>query len=277
VASSTGAAERPQQEPVHVLLGQLDSRPGAPLENARRAAEAIDEHPNAALAVFPELYLNGYDPSRAAGSAIAPGDPALAALAAAARAERTAIVTGFVERAADGTLFNSAACFTADGELAGVYRKTHLFGAEEQATFAPGTELPIVDLAGRRVAPLICFDVELPEPARTAARTGADLLVTVSANMDPFGADHELATRARALDNRLVHVYVNRAGTEAGRTFAGGSQVIGADGQVLAVAGRDEAVLAVALPEHVAPDPDVDYLRHVRDGLPVRASHDTAA
>jgi predicted amidohydrolase len=224
--------------------------------------------------VFPELYLNGYDPSRAAGSAIAPGDPALAALAAAARAERTAIVTGFVERAADGTLFNSAACFTADGELAGVYRKTHLFGAEEQATFAPGTELLIVDLAGRRVAPLICFDVELPEPARTAARTGADLLVTVSPTWIPSAPT---TSSRRALDSRLVHVYVNRAGTEAGRTFAGGSQVIGADGQVLAVAGRDEAVLAVALPEHVAPDPDVDYLRHVRDGLPVRASHDTAA
>ena len=45
------------------------------------------------------------------------------------------------------------------------------------------------------VGPLICFDIEFPEPARELAAAGAELLVTASANMAPFGPDHEVATR----------------------------------------------------------------------------------
>ena len=48
---------------------------------------------------------------------------------------------------------------------------------------------------------------------RALALAGAELLVTASANMEPFGPDHEIATRARALENRLPHVYVNAIGT----------------------------------------------------------------
>lgn len=256
---------------MRALLCQLDSRPGAPRENARRAAALLADHRDAELAVFPELYLNGYDPPRAHESALASGDPALRDLAGAACEAATAVIAGFVEAADDGALFNSAVCLSPDGAVAGIYRKAQLFGEEERATFAPGDDLLVVELAGRRVAPLVCYDVEFPEPARAVARAGANLLVTVSANMDPFGPDHELATRARALDNRLAHLYVNRVGTEAGRTFAGGSQAIGPDGRVLAVAGRDEQVLVVDLPPHEQPEDDVDYLHRLRDGLPVRA------
>ncbi|MDP9384185.1 MAG: carbon-nitrogen hydrolase, partial [Actinomycetota bacterium] len=212
------------------LLAQLQSRPGAPEENARRAGELLREHRDADLAVFPELYLSGYDPPQARASALAREDGPLLALAEAAAESGTAVVVGFVERGSGGALHNSAACIAADGGLAAVYRKVHLFGGEERRVFTAGDVLLVVELAGRRVAPLICFDIEFPEPARAAARAGADLLVTASANMDPYGPDHELAARARALDNRLVHLYVNRVGTEAGRTFAGGTLAAAPDG-----------------------------------------------
>ena len=41
--------------------------------------------------------------------------------------------------------------------------------------------------------------------------------------MEPFYADHLIARQARALDNRLPHLYVNRCGGEAGLEFVGGS------------------------------------------------------
>ncbi|HST43461.1 MAG TPA: nitrilase-related carbon-nitrogen hydrolase, partial [Conexibacter sp.] len=148
--------------------------------------------------------------------------------------------------------------------------KTHLFGAEAEA-FAAGDELLVVELAGRRVAPLVCFDVEFPEPARALARAGAELLATLSANMEPYGPDHALAARARALDNRLPHVYVNRVGGEGGHRFVGGSAAIGADGAALAELGEGVATATAELPLGVADDPLVNYLEHLRDDLVVKA------
>jgi predicted amidohydrolase len=171
---------------------------------------------------------------------------------------------------------NAAACFDADGSLAGVYRKTHLFGAEAEA-FTAGDEQFVVPLAGTLVAPLICFDIEFPEPARAVARAGAELLVTPSANMAPYWADHELASRARALDNRLAHLYANRVGSEGRHTFVGGSRAVGPGGEVLIEASRDdEELLVVALGRPGAPDADVDYLRHARGELPVRGDRGRA-
>jgi predicted amidohydrolase len=252
------------------LLAQLAPQPRDPDANAARVARALHEHPDVELAVFPELYLGGYTLRRLDELALGPGATPLATVATAAAATRTAVVVGFAERLADGVA-NAAACFDADGSLAGVYRKTHLFGAEAEA-FTAGDEQLVVPLAGVLVAPLICFDIEFPEPARAAARAGAELLVTPSANMAPYWADHELASRARALDNRLAHLYANRVGGEGPHRFVGGSRAVGADGRVLIEASQEhEELLVASLGRPEAPDPAVDYLRQARGELPVRA------
>ena len=54
---------------------------------------------------------------------------------------------------------------------------------------------------------MICFDVEFLEVARTPE--GADLPVTVSANMSPFGRDHGVFATAHALEHGPPHLYVN--------------------------------------------------------------------
>jgi predicted amidohydrolase len=256
---------------VLALLAQLAPAPRDPDANAARVARALRERPDADLAVFPELFLGGYTLARLDELAL-PADAApLTAIADAAAATGTAVVVGFAERLTDGVA-NAAACFDADGTLAGVYRKTHLFGAEAEA-FTAGDEQLVVPLTGALVAPLICFDIEFPEPARAAVRAGAEVLVTPSANMAPYWADHELASRARALDNRVAHLYANRVGSESGHRFVGGSRAIAPDGAVLVEASEEHEellVMAVGRPER--PDAAVDYLRHARGELPVRAA-----
>jgi len=197
-----------------------------------------------------------------------PADPALTTVAEHARAADAAVIVGYVERLDGGGVANSVACFDRDGRQAGTYRKTHLFGHESEV-FSPGDDLLVVELAGRRVAPLVCFDVEFPEPARAVARAGAELLVTVAANMDPYGPDHDLAVRARALDNRLPHVYVNRVGSEYGLDFVGGSAVVAADGRALVRLGGEAAERAADVDLESRPESAVDYLRLVRPALPV--------
>ncbi|HEY4095394.1 MAG TPA: nitrilase-related carbon-nitrogen hydrolase [Baekduia sp.] len=260
---------------MRVLLGQLCPAPGDVAANVRTIVAALAEHPEADLAVFPELFLGGYDVDRAAELATAADGPVLADLRAAAREAGTALVVGFAERLGGGGaggVANAVACIDADGRLAApAYRKAQLFGAGEHDAFEAGDTLRVVALAGRRVAPLICFDMEFPEPARAVARAGADLLVTVAANMDPYGPDHALAARARALDNRLPHVYVNRCGDEAGMTFAGGSAVIGSDGSVQHQLDRGPRLACVDLVEPAATAADADYLQHLRLDLVVES------
>lgn len=257
---------------MRVLLAQLDPLPGRAPENARRAADALAAEPGADLAVFPELFLCGYDLDAGAGLAIEPGDPSLELLAAAAAAAGTAVLAGFAERSAAGGVHNSLAAIDEQGRLAAIYRKTQLFGREREV-FEPGEELVVAPLAGRSVGVLLCFDMEFPEPARALAAAGADLLVTAAANMEPYYADHELASRARALDNRLPHVYVNRVGAQPGLRFVGGSRLIAPDGSVQLQCRDGESLTTATLPPGDQGDEEVQYLAQVPRRLPVRHVH----
>jgi predicted amidohydrolase len=254
---------------VRALLAQLEPVPGAPDANASRGAEIVRAH-DAELVVFPELYLSGYDLRRAGDAAIEPDAAPIAALRRAAAETGTAVAIGFAERRG-AALANSLALIDERGELVAVYRKVHLFGDELDA-FEPGEQLVVAELAGRRAGALICFDMEFPEPARALAVAGADLLVTASANMEPFYGDHRIASQARALDNRLPHLYCNRCGEEAGLRFVGGSRALHADGTIGAEAGDGEQLLAVDAGPRGAGDDRVDYLAHRREAVVVTAS-----
>ena len=243
---------------MRALLAQLTPEPGALAENTARAAEEIRSHPGVEIAVFPELFLSGY---RLEGLDIVACDadgPELGEIARASADAETATIVGFVERDARG-FHNAVACIDADGEHVATYRKVQLFGAEADA-FGAGDRLVVVGLADRVVAPLICFDAEFPELARAAAMGGADLLVTVAANMEPFGREHLIHMTARALENRIPHLYVNRGGSESGFDFVGMSRAVDPEGAVIAEAGREDQLLVAEVGGPRSPDARVDYL-----------------
>jgi len=251
-------------------LAQLTPTPD-PLEGCARVRETIAARAGADLVLFPELFLGGYASEGLEARSLPADGPELAAVAASCREAGTAAVVGFTEAlpGAPGRFANAAACFDAAGGRA-VYRKAHLFGPAEQSAFEPGGSLLLTRLAGRAVGPQICFDVEFPEPARELARAGAELLATIAANMEPYAADHRLAVRARALDNRLPHLYVNRTGSESGFEFVGESCAVGPDGAVIAELGREEGILEVELPDPAPhPDAQTEYLGQIRPDLHV--------
>jgi (R)-amidase len=229
---------------MRALLAQLTPKPGALAKNVESGAAAIRAHPEIEIAIFPELYLSGYRLADLDAVACASGGPELGAIADACAESRTAALIGFCER--DGEAFrNAVACIDSDGELVGTYRKVQLFGAEAEA-FSAGERLLVVELAGRAVAPMVCFDAEFPELARAVSMGGADLLATLAANMKPFGREHMIHTTARALENRIPHLYVNRCGRESGFDFVGMSRAVGPDGVITAEAAGDRDELLVA-------------------------------
>jgi predicted amidohydrolase len=254
---------------MQALLAQLSNRIGDVDGNATRAVEAIRAHPEVDIAVFPELFLSGYTYRDLDALARDRECEELARIARAAAEADTAVVVGFAERTSRGVA-NSVACIDGDGSTAAVYRKTYLFESEAEAGFVPGEELVVLELAGRRIAPLICFDIEFPEPARQVTLAGADLFVTASANMDPFFIDHAVASVARAHENRRPHLYANPVGTGDGLVFVGGSRSVAPTGQTVVEASSDrEELLVVPVAERGGFDPRTDYPRYVRPPLPV--------
>ena len=260
---------------INVALAQLNPVLHDTAENVRIVREVVAEHGDADLVVFPELFLSCYTVSGLDELAVDLHGPEVEHIARTARENDTAVIFGAPERARGGYT-NSAICVDRRGDMVGSYRKTHLFG-DEQAAFTAGDELLIVDIDRLKVGFMICFDVEFPEVARSLAQAGADLLVTVSANMEPFGRDHEIFATARALENGIPHLYVNQAGKGERFTFPGGTMVVSADGDHLAVAGSPEKVIDYGLdlsargnskPDHLRPD----YLKELRSPLPVQVT-----
>lgn len=254
------------------LLAQRCPRHTDPAGNAAAIGEALAGHADVDLAVFPELFLSGYCVAAPRASSCRLDDEAVRSVMRAAGATRTAVVFGLAEQRSDGSIANTAACVDEHGRLAAVYRKAHLFGPAEQTSFSAGSELVVVELAGVRAGLLICFDMEFPEPARQLALAGAQLLITIAANMAPYGPDHALACRARALDNRLPHLYANRVGRQAEWQFVGASTAVDRDGAVIARAGNDEEDLVVEIAVGQEAPPDVQYLSQLRPDLRVRAA-----
>jgi len=91
------------------------------------------------------------------------------------------------------------------------YRKTHLW-ASDKGVFHPGNRMMTCEWNGLRVGILICYDIEFPETARALATLGADLLIVTNGNMDPYGMVHRNAIIARAMENQVFAVMVNRCG-----------------------------------------------------------------
>jgi len=190
--------------------------------------------------------------------------PTSDALGNVARELGIVIVASLFERRAAGVYHNTAVVLDADGSIAGAYRKMHIPddpGFYEKFYFTPGDLgfTPIQTAVGK-LGVLVCWDQWYPEAARLMALHGAELLLYPTAiGWDPRDTDAEknrqreawmTIQRSHAIANGLPLVVANRvghepdpSGTSPGIQFWGMSFVAGPQGELLAEAGGDSAVL----------------------------------
>nr|WP_147918163.1 nitrilase-related carbon-nitrogen hydrolase [Ruania zhangjianzhongii] len=167
-----------------------------------------------------------------------------------------------------------------DGEVAGEYRKVHLFdafGVRESDVLdggrPGGDNVLTVDLGGLRVGVATCYDLRFPETFRLLADAGADVLVVIAAWADGPGKAEQLEvlTRARALENTCYLLLASQPGE--GRV--GRSALIEPLGTVIDQGGTgDEVILAATLTQDVIAEarakvPSLSHRQfHVRPGPP---------
>jgi N-carbamoylputrescine amidase len=121
--------------------------------------------------------------------------------------------------------FNSVAVVDADGQILGVYRKTHLpdgNGYFEKTYFSPGNDgFKVWDTKFAKIGVAVCWDQWFPEVARCMALSGAEILLYPTAigsepdEPDYDSKDHWQAVMCgHAAANMLPVVASNRVGPE---------------------------------------------------------------
>lgn len=157
----------------------------------------------------------------------------------------------------DGSCYyNSVVMVDADGEVIGIYRKSHIPdgpGYQEKYYFRPGdTGFRAWDTRYGRIGVGICWDQWFPEAARAMMLDGAEVLLYPTAiGSEPHDATldtkdrWQIVQRGHAVANVVPVAAANRVGVEDGQTFYGSSFISDPMGQLVAELGRtEEGVIA---------------------------------
>jgi len=186
-----------------------------------------------------------------------------------------------VDSAYPGAVFNTTLLIGPDGILS-KYRKLNpwipweLHASPHDIDGYSEDLFPVVDTELGRLGVAICYDWLFPETLREIAFRGAEVIIRVSAYMDPWGATPPmdwwtLFNRARAVENTVYVVAANQGASLASYppfSWPGGSMVVDYDGRILAQAdpGPGEKVVVAPL--------DIEALRRERGR---RRGHDMRA
>ncbi|MFJ8073606.1 carbon-nitrogen family hydrolase [Streptomyces sp. NPDC096176] len=240
----------------------------------RRVASLVREQQDAELVILPELWpVGAFAYQQFEREAESPTGPTYEAMAKAASDAGVWLHAGsVVEKAADGTLYNTALVISPAGELVATYRKIHRFGFDkgEAVMMGAGEDLVTVHLPDLTIGLATCYDLRFPELFRGLVDAGAQALV-VPAGWPARRREHwTLLARARAVENQAYVLACGTAGTHADVEQAGHSIVVDPWGEVLAEAGVGEEVITVDLdPARVASTREVfPALKDRRLGLP---------
>ncbi|CAN5214793.1 hypothetical protein BH24PSE2_BH24PSE2_02620 [soil metagenome] len=140
----------------------------------------------------------------------------------------------------------------------------------------PHDPFPVAETELGRLGVATCYDWLFPETIRQIAFNGAELIVRISAYMDPWGTAvptdwWTLVNRTRALENTVYVVAANQGASLANYppfSWPGGSMIVDFDGRIVAQAesGPGERIVVAPI--------DIGGLRAERER---RLGHDTRA
>jgi predicted amidohydrolase len=178
-------------------------------------------------------------------------------------------------------VFNTTVLVGPDGVLS-KYRKVNpwipweLHASPHDIAEYGDDPFPVVETELGHLGVAICYDWLFPETLRQIAFNGAEVMVRVSAYMDPWGSTPPmdwwtLFNRARAAENTVYVVASNQGASMAGYppfSWPGGSMIVDYDGRVLAAADPGEGEKVVVGPI------DIGLLRAERQR---RTGHDMRA
>jgi predicted amidohydrolase len=227
--------------------------------------KAVTDH-GAQLVVFPETMTTGYETGLEAEALWDLVDEVPGRVTwdiqEAARSLGVHVVWPSYRRGSErGVVYNSAILIGPDGEIAGVYDKTHPAPMERRefgGWVTMGKRADVFETPLGDIGMIICYDGDFPELSRLLAVKGAEIIVRPSALQRSFDIWY-ITNCARAYDNHVYVVAANGVGPDAGGSYCfGHSMIVNPIAWRLAQARGTEEIVTARL--------DPDPLRYVAWG-----------
>ena len=248
---------------LNISLAQMNIALGDVARNFRKMQEWSAEaaRRGSHLVVFPELWSTGYALDQAKELASVLNSGMFSQVTTVAQQNKIAVVGSILEKRGV-EVANSAAMFTPNGRLMGVYRKIHLFRLfEEEKWLSPGNAPLSMELPWGETALAICYDLRFPELFRQYAVNGAKMII-LPAEWPVTRLEHWRALLvARAIENQCFMVATNAAGDTGGTVFGGHSMIVDPWGKIIIEGGEDPMLLTAEI--------DLDVVDDVRGRIPV--------
>ncbi|MGQ4875498.1 MAG: nitrilase-related carbon-nitrogen hydrolase [Promethearchaeia archaeon] len=246
----------------------IDGNKEVNLNKALDFLESIAAKPDLPdIVCFPELFTTGYDLKKVRD--YAEEIPGMTTEMIKKISMGKFIVIGTIlERKANG-YYNTAFILGKNGDLIGLYRKTHLFSPMEEKEFLlPGESINVFslnDLGGLKIGLAICYDLRFPEIFRLMAIDGADIIFIPSEFPEPKRKIWKTLLHARAIENQCYIIGINRVGKGKKFDFFGYSLIT--NGDILEHLENRMEIKVFSL--------DLDSLKPIRESIPLLSDRRT--
>jgi omega-amidase len=241
----------------------MDMDFGQPERNQQRVKEWVHRaarEERADVVVLPELWNTAYDLKRLED--IADAGDLRKWLGQLAKEYGIYFIAGSIAYKESSGIYNTTFVFQPDGTEVARYSKVHLFRLmDEEKYLQPGEKKTLFSIRGHLAGSIICYDLRFPEYIRSLALEGAAMLFVPAQWPVPRLNHWRVLNQARAIENQMYVVAVNRVGEGGGNQFFGHSMVIDPWGNILVEGGEEEEILTVEI--------DLDEVDHVRKKIPV--------
>ena len=228
------------------------------MANKEQLEKQLHELPKkTTLVVLPEMWATGFTMKPEAVAETMKG-PSVQWMKEMAKTHHTAICGSLAIK--EGEHFYNRFIFVHPNQHVDTYDKVHPYTPSgESKLYRAGMGSTMIEYAGFRIRPLVCYDLRFPVFARNT--DNYDLLICVAnwpaARIQAWNA----LLRARAIENMAYSVGVNRIGKDAYRlTYPGASAAYTALGDEVIFMNEKESTAHFTI--------DLDTLHKTREKLP---------
>ena len=230
---------------LHTALLQIDLHWHNPAKNQLTFEQLIKKLPKAVnLIVLPEMWATGFTmtPNEVAEPM---GGTSVAWMQQMAK-QHNAAVCGSLAIKENDAFYNRFIFAHPNGKL-DTYDKAHPYTPSGEArVYRAGKGTSLIEYAGFRIRPLVCYDLRFPVFTRNTDHY--DLLICVANWPAQRLQAWNTLLCARAIENMAFSVGVNRTGKDAYRLhYTGGSAAYNALGDEMAFVAASESVALVEL------------------------------
>jgi predicted amidohydrolase len=236
---------------VNVSCIQMDIVLGDVAANLKHGLEMIDKSVvnNPDIICLPELFTTGFclsDAVKLTEDSLVKNT--IKVLSDKAYKLNCWLIAGSILEREDSKIYNTSIIFTPKGSIAGKYRKIHLFKPfKEHKYLTPGNTPVVIDTDCGRISVVICYDLRFPELFQKLKNMGVKVIFVVAEFPYPRLHHWQILLKARAIENFIFTIGVNRIGYDDQIRFFGHTMAVAPSGEVIKALTDKEGILNVSL------------------------------